>query len=523
MFKNKIDIDSRQAFNYLIRKDFHSFYQRSFLHLHQKRDFYYNWHIGAISEFLKGARMGQFKRGNINISPRWGKTLQCSVAFPMWWLGEEPWLNIIAVSFSAELSADIHGKCRTISNASWFKSAFPEFEIKNTSEDSIDQAQAKNTQKQFITTAGGGRIAASTGGTITGKGADVIIGDDIMSPAEAASRTQRETCIDWCKSSLFSRFDDQKKGIFINIQQRLHENDFTGVFVDSTWENLIIPVRFDEKKFYKIGKIEKQVNEGDWLDERRYGQQQMDEGLLFMGSKNYNAQYMQKVVPDDGDIFKKEYFKYYTYAPKFDYRCIYADTAQKEKTSSDYSVFMCFGVIEKNGRKFAYLIDILRKKMSSPKLIEAAKELWMKHTQEIKQPFKHCSDWMPQMYKVANNGSLIKFAIEDKSSGQGLIQDLELSTNMPITKLLAENDKVSRANDALPRFEAGQVFFPKEAPFLAELEKELLLFSPKTIKNRDVKKDQVDTISYAVRDLLFEPMNEKDRVLDYSCLTNEIF
>jgi hypothetical protein len=51
----------------------------------------------------------------------------------------------------------------------------------------------------------------------------------------------------------------------------------------------------------------------------------------------------------------------------------------------------------------------------------------------------------------------------------------------------------------------------------------LLLFSPKTIKNRDVKKDQVDTISYAVRDLLFEPMNEKDRVLDYSCLTNEIF
>jgi hypothetical protein len=49
-----------------------------------------------------------------------------------------------------------------------------------------------------------------------------------------------------------------------------------------------------------------------------------------------------------------------------------------------------------------------------------------------------------------------------------------------------------------------------------------LLFSPKSTKNRDVKKDQVDTISYAVRDLLFEPMNPKDRHLDYSFLENEI-
>ena len=57
MPKNEIDFNSRQAFNFLLKKDFHSFYNRTFLHLHQKRDFYYNWHIGAISEFLTGMRM----------------------------------------------------------------------------------------------------------------------------------------------------------------------------------------------------------------------------------------------------------------------------------------------------------------------------------------------------------------------------------------------------------------------------------------------------------------------------------
>lgn len=519
MLKNSMK-NSRALLNYILRKDFHSFYQRSFLHLHQKRNFYYNWHIGAISEFLTGMRMGQFKRGNINISPRWGKTLQCSVAFPMWWLGEEPWMNIICASYSAELAAEIHGKCRTIANSSWYKSAFPEFEIKNSSEDSLDQAETKNTQKQFITSQGGSRIATSTGGSITGKGADLIIGDDLMNPEEAASKTQRDSALAWCSNTLFSRFDDKKKGLFLNVQQRLHENDFTGTFIDKNWEQLIIPVRFEEKKFYNIGKIKKQVDVGEWLDERRYGQEQMDEDKKNMGTRNYNAQYLQQTIPDDGEIFKKEYFKYYTYAPKFNYRCIYADTAQKENNTSDFSVFMCFGVFEKNNRKFAYLIDVFRKKLSSPKLVEASKEFWEKHKTNHKQPFKHCSDWIPLMYKQENNGSLIKFAIEDKSSGQGLIQDLETSTNMPITKLTPEKDKVSRANDALPRFESGQVLFPKNAPFLPDLEKELLLFSPKTSKNRDLKKDQVDTISYAIRDLLFDSMESKERSLDYSAFNN---
>lgn len=520
MSKNDVTFNpfSRKGFNYLLRKDFHAFYERSFIHLHRHRDFYYNWHIGAISEFLTGMRMGQFKRGNINVSPRWGKTLQCSVAFPMWWLGECPWMNIIAVSYSAELAAEIHGKCRTIANASWYKSAFPEFDIRSSSEDAVDQSQTKNTQKQFITSQGGGRIGAYTNGSITGKGADLIIGDDIMNPEEAASQTQRESAIGWCSNTLFSRFDDKKKGMFLNVQQRLHENDFTGVFVDKSWENLVIPVRFEEKKFYYVGKIQKEVKEGEWLDEIRYGQAEMDEDRKNMGNKNYDAQYLQKTVPDDGDIFKRDYFKYFTFAPKFDLRAIYADTAQKEDRNNDFSVFMCWGLVEKNGRKYAYLIDVMRKKLTSPKLLVAAKEFWNKHSKDLSSPLIHCLDWIPPMYTLDKNGELVKFAIEDKSSGSGLIQDLEDATNIPVTKLIPDKDKVSRANDVVPRFESGQVFFAKDAPWLNALEKELLLFSPKKGNN---KKDQVDTLTYAVRDLLFDPVDEDERPPDYSGLLNE--
>jgi predicted phage terminase large subunit-like protein len=113
---------------------------------------------------------------------------------------------------------------------------------------------------------------------------------------------------------------------------------------------------------------------------------------------------------------------------------------------------------------------------------------------------------------------LIKFAIEDKSSGIGLIQLLEDETNIPVTKLFPEKDKVARANDILPRMESAQVLFPKDSSWLPTLEKELLSFSAKKNNN---KKDQVDTLTYAVKDLLFDPADEKQKPMNYTALLKE--
>ena len=179
---------------------------------------------------------------------------------------------------------------------------------------------------------------------------------------------------------------------------------------------------------------------------------------------------------------------------------IYADTASKEGRDNDFTVFMCWGFLNKNGRCFAYLIDVYRDKLTTPKLLRAAKDFWMKH------------------YENEKDIPLIKFAIEDKSSGIGLIQLLEEETNIPVTRLYPEKDKVARANDILPRMESGQVLFPKDAPWLLDLEKELLSFSAKKGSN---KKDQVDTLTYAIKDILFNPADEKLKPMDYSALLNE--
>jgi hypothetical protein len=60
-----------------------------------------------------------------------------------------------------------------------------------------------------ITTKGGSRYATSIGGTLTGRGADLIIVDDPLKAEEAMSEPARKRVIDWFAGALVSRLNDK--------------------------------------------------------------------------------------------------------------------------------------------------------------------------------------------------------------------------------------------------------------------------------------------------------------------------
>jgi predicted phage terminase large subunit-like protein len=66
--------------------------------------------------------------------------------------------------------------------------------------------------------------------------------------------------------------------------------------------------------------------------------------------------------------------------------------------------------------------------------------------------------------------------IEDKASGQSLIQDLRRSTMLPVIAVMPKGDKLSRFAQVTPLIEAGRLALPREAPWLAEFEREVLEF-----------------------------------------------
>ncbi len=81
-----------------------------------------------------------------------------------------------------------------------------------------------------------------------------------------------------------------------------------------------------------------------------------------------------------------------------------------------------------------------------------------------------------QVYALAQRDRPQAVLIEDKASGQSLIQDMRRESALPVIAILPKGDKVSRFARVTPMIEAGQVALPREAPWLAQFEREIYQF-----------------------------------------------
>ena len=66
--------------------------------------------------------------------------------------------------------------------------------------------------------------------------------------------------------------------------------------------------------------------------------------------------------------------------------------------------------------------------------------------------------------------------IEDKASGQSLLQDIRRECALPLIGIQPKGDKVTRVARITAYIEAGYVALPKAAPWLAAFETEILGF-----------------------------------------------
>ena len=104
--------------------------------------------------------------------------------------------------------------------------------------------------------------------------------------------------------------------------------------------------------------------------------------------------------------------------------------------------------------------------------------------------------------------------VEDKASGQSLIQELKAHTRIPVIAIEPEGDKLTRANEVSSHCEAGLVILPHAAPWLLEFEQELFGFPLST------HDDQVDSLTqllkwahHHLKDINFQAMGKRSVAL----------
>jgi predicted phage terminase large subunit-like protein len=233
--------------------------------------------------------------------------------------------------------------------------------------------------------------------------------------------------------------------------QRLHEDDPSGFILseDLGYDHLCIPMEYDPDctKATSIGWTDPRKRAGELMFPDRFPAEVIDRDKKAMGSYAWAGQMQQRPAPAGGGIFKDEWWRYLDVAPPIEWRSIYADTAQKTKEANDFSVLQCWG---KTREGQAVLLDMDRGKWEAPDLLERARAFWRKHL------------------AVSGKGALRSFKIEDKVSGTGLVQTLRRE-GFPVTPIKRDVDKVTRAHDAAPMVESGNVILLRSVPHLSDM------------------------------------------------------
>ena len=444
----------------LLRISFTAFVDKVFETLHNGKPMADGWHIEALCYALTRAQHGGLKRVMVNVPPRCLKSIIVSVAWPAFLLGHKPGLEIFVVSHNLDLAIGLSNKFRQVVDTAWYKAAFP----------TMSGQPLKDNERIFRTAQGGAREAISANGAVIGKGADVIIMDDLIDASEVATPTGCAKVNDWIDGSLATRFNDLSEGVMVLVMQRLSVHDPAAHLASQEpWHHLSLPAIAEEDLDVPLNKSEAyNFKKGKLLDAKRLPKNVLDVQRAKLGEANFLAQYQQRPVPDGGGEIDITLFQRYQILPKpYDARFLSIDAASGSQSGS-YSVIQAWQMTDEclylfHNERGYWPFHILEKKVMA-----AAKQLQ--------------ADFV---------------VVENTHSGQALIEVLWRNEPAHIRRQLIHpyNPKVGkeeRAAQAMVVASDGKAFLPHEASWLPDLLSELSEFPAAP------NDDQVDALSQAV-------------------------
>lgn len=466
-----IDLDYHRS---IIKAElsYYEFFKQAWPIMEGNTPFIDGWHIQAICEHLEACYERTIKKLLINVPPRSAKSTLASIAFPVWvWIhnSEEKFMY---GSYATSLSIDHSLKCRRLIESNWYQERWGHL---------YQLAKDQKAKSFFENNKGGHRIATSVGAATTGKGASILIGDDLNNVKDGDSEVKKESTLSWFNHVASTRLNNPETGVQIIIQQRTASNDISGDIMandtDKKWVYLIIPLEYEENRKAKTivlpttnGKVweDPRTIEGETICEKRWTPEVIQNYKTTLGSREYAGQMQQRPASVEGDIFKKSWFKWWKYStpPEIEFTLQSWDTALTVNSTSAYSACTTWGIFrDHNYVENIILLSMWKGRLEYPELRKMVKRLYFDYRDNGKER-------NPKF-----QGRQIDMClIEGKASGDPLIQDLVTAGIRAIAfdpnnyskrskdKTRTSGGKEFRASLVAPLIEGGLVWLPAKPP-----------------------------------------------------------
>jgi predicted phage terminase large subunit-like protein len=389
--------------------------------------FIHGRHHAVMANKFEEIAAGKLKRLIINMPPRHTKSEFASYLLPAWFLGKYPGKKIIQSSNTAELAVGFGRKVRNLVDSEVYAKVFPNVALRHDSK----------AAGRWSTNEDGEYFAIGVGGTVTGKGADLLIIDDPHSEQEAALAANDPSIYDkvyeWFTSGPRQRL--QPGGSIVVVMTRWGKRDLTGQVLKAAaqrdgddWEVVEFPAILPSDKplwpeFWSYEELSALRNE--------------------LPNSKWQAQYQQNPTSESAAIIKRDWWKIWEEEdpPHCSYTLMAWDTAFEKSSRADYSAMTLWGVFEHPDDNGTYqtniiLLNAFRDRMEFPEL--------------KKKAIEHYRDWEPD--------SVI---IEKKASGAPLIYEMR-AMGIPVQEFtpVRGNDKISRVNAISDLFASGRVWAP---------------------------------------------------------------
>jgi predicted phage terminase large subunit-like protein len=384
-------------------------------------------HHKVMAQKFQDIAEGKCRRLIINMPPRHTKSEFASYLLPAWFLGKFPGKKIIQCSNTAELAVGFGRKVRNLVGSEQYARIFPNVSLRSDSK----------AAGRWSTNSNGEYFAIGVGGTVTGKGADLLIIDDPHSEQEAAIANTNPEVYDkvyeWYGSGPRQRL--QPGGSIIVVMTRWSKRDLTGKILKSsierdgdTWEIIDFPAILPSGKalwpqFWRLEELQALKEE--------------------LPVSKWNAQYQQQPTSEEGALVKREWWQEWTLEkpPVCEYIIQSWDTAYTKNERSDYSACTTWGVFYLNEDEMQpniILLDAFKERLEFPELKERA--------------LQYYKEWEPDV-----------FIVEAKAAGSPLIFELR-RMGIPVSEFTPTrgNDKIARMNSVTDLFASGKVWAPRK-------------------------------------------------------------